>query len=149
MASFKDNMQREWTLCISVATIKRVKELTGVNLGLLLNDEMSLLQRVLGDPIELVNVVYAICQHDCDRMGITDEQFGEALAGDSFEHCIDAFMEAVIDFFPSRQGKILRAIVNKTNDLRDALAKELEEQIEEKYSQTLTKLASRSPESSE
>ena len=148
MASFKDNMQREWNLSISVATIKRVKELTGVNLGLLLNDEMALLQRVLGDPIELVNVVYAICVNDCERLGVTDEQFGESLAGDSIEHCIDAFMEAVIDFFPSRQGKILKAIVRKTNELRDALAKELEDQIEEKYSQTLTKLASHLQESS-
>ena len=56
------NGNNVWTVQITVATIKRVQALVGVNLLDVLDSKSHLLEKLSTDPILLCDVLYAICQ---------------------------------------------------------------------------------------
>ena len=130
MASFKDVNGKSWELRITPTSMRRVDALTGVKLGTILHDEFKPLQEMFGDPVKTVDVLYALCQPEADRCSITDEQFGEFMIGDALEHAIDAFLEALADFFPSRQSQMLKRLFAKVKQTQTALADKAELEIE-------------------
>ena len=106
MKIFKDARGNSWEININVAAIKRVRDL--LNADLL--DIQTTMPRLLGDPIFLVDMLYCLCKTQLEGQGITDEQFGESIAGDVLGAAKNALMEELKSFFPSPQE---RAAVDK------------------------------------
>jgi len=110
---FKDNEQREWSLAINVSTIKRVRDLVGVDL--LEIADGTLLQRLMSDPVLLCDVIYAVCKPDADEQEVADEDFGRAMAGDALDQATKALLEDLVDFFPSPRDRAnLRTVLATT-----------------------------------
>jgi len=143
MRAFKDNAGRTWTISVNVAAIKRVISLVGVNLldaagGKLIKDLIS-------NPVLLVDVLYALCQPEAERLSVTDVQFGEAMAGDAIDLATTAMLEDLADFFPQardrdRAKRVLRMISQMTAKAQDALDLKLtqtEPQIEKLMAEAL------------
>jgi len=109
---FKDTVGRYWDLAITVSTVKRVRQLADVDLIKALEGE--LLVELASDPVALVDTLYAICKPQADAAGVSDEQFGEAMAGEAIDAACEAFIEALTRFF-SRPGRreALRAMAAK------------------------------------
>jgi len=158
MKTFKDNAGRTWTIGINVAAIKRVKSLLDVNL--LDTAGGRLIDRLISDPVLLVDVLYALCKPEADRLGLTDEQFGEAMAGDAIDLATTAMLEELADFFPKdrdrqRARRVLSMIgrmMDKAQDALDAKLTATEPQIETMLAQAmaseLSSLSTSSPGSS-
>jgi len=108
---FKDNEAREWTVTITVATVKRVKALAGVDLMTVLDTD--LLQRLSSDAVLLVDTVYAICKPQIDQRKLTDEDFAEAMAGMALADAADAFLEEMVEFFPPPRRELLAKALGK------------------------------------
>ena len=124
MPSFTDKAGHVWRLDLNITTIKRVKSLTGVDL--LSDDYAETLVELGRDVIKLVDVLFAIAQPQTEAAGITGEQFGEGLAGDIINDATDAFINALIEFFPSeKKRRAFRAIWDKTQTAIDAGEREL------------------------
>lgn len=100
MKVFTDNAGRAWTIAVHVAAVKRVRGLLGLDLYSLVDDRFEGLGKLLSDPVGLVDVLYVLCKDEADRLGVTDEDFGRAMAGDAIEHASSAFLEEFTDFFP-------------------------------------------------
>lgn len=148
MAKFQDSKGREWIVSVTVGSMKRVRDVLGVNLGTVLQDNMKPLTELLEDPIQLVDVLYVLCKPQADADGITDVEFGESLCGDPFAEAVDAFLEGLIDFFPNRQGVILRKLVKKGQTTHAILAARAEKAIDEITEQTVIEQLSSLPGSS-
>ena len=135
MKSFTDNKGRIWTLEVTVATIKRVRALCKVDLNSIVeldkNNKPSaeLLERLSFDPVLLVDVLYAVCKPQADKLGITDEDFGEAMAGDAIEHATTALLEEVIDFFPEAKRLVMRKILSASRKFSEAARRKLEAEL--------------------
>ena len=117
MHSFTDTKGRAWNLAVTYASVRRVRELVGVDLLKL--DEKLFEQ--LADPIKLVDVLFALCRPQAEALKVTDEDFGESLCGDPIETASDALMGAVGDFFPSRRKSLLQKMagtVKKISNLQ-------------------------------
>ena len=115
MKTFKDNAGRTWTVQIDVAAIKRVRSLLDVDL--LDAVEGRLLERLVTDPVLLCDVIYVVCKPEADAGGITDEDFGRAMAGDAVEHATTALLEDLTDFFPLARRRLLKKALAKLRDL--------------------------------
>jgi hypothetical protein len=113
MRTFKDNAGRTWTIAVTVGSVKRVKSLLGINLYECAGG--SLLDRLANDIEMLVDVIYVLCKPEADKANVTDEQFGEALAGDAIDHATTAFKEELVSFFPSGQREVMRAALAKAD----------------------------------
>lgn len=167
MKSFKDTKGRIWEVNVTASAIKRVKSLIGVNLYALIEDGFKPFSDLVASPVELVDVLYCLCKPQADSLGVTDEQFGEQMAGEILLAATDAFVESYVDFFPDpRIRQQLHDLIRKTKVVQDRLtergerlvssldpeeaAKELIKLLDEEAAARMSKKPSGiSPESSE
>ena len=141
MRTFQDNAGRSWTVTLNVWTVKKVRDVLSVDLldlggdpstSLRAGDEPGngLLYRLIADPVLLVDVLYVVCKEQADEAGVTDEQFGRAMAGDAIDGATRAFLEELADFTPSprdraRARKVIEAtwkLIDRAQDVLDAKA---------------------------
>jgi len=114
MQTFKDSAGRSWSIAITIATVKRVRVTCDVDLAA--DDLGELLTKMGSDPVLLADVIFVLCSDQVERAGLTDEQFGEGLAGDAIDAATDAFLGALIDFTPKKKRAMLRSILNRLDD---------------------------------
>jgi len=129
MRAFKDNQGRQWSVEINVTAIKRVRGLTGEDLMQVI--EGTLIEKLIRDPVLLCDVVYAICKPEADSRGVSDEEFGKAMAGDAIEAARTAVLEELVGFCPSPRdranlGRVLQATRKVMDRARDLVEKKLE-----------------------
>jgi len=162
MKTFKDTEDRTWEVALNVTAVKRVRDLCGPEADLLDlggDGEKSLFVRLMSDPVLLCDVIYAVCKPQADRISITDEQFGEAMAGDTIDNATQALLGEIVDFTPSPRDRArvklaltkTNAMVDKAQDLLDTRA---EREIDKALDTFLADIQSgeastNSPESSE
>lgn len=127
MHIFKDNAGRTWTLVIHVAAVKRVRALLGLDLYSLVDDRFQGLAKLLADPVSLVDVLYVLARDEAEKLGISDEDFGAALAGDAIEAASTAFLEELVDFFPDPRVRAgLRKVIETSRKVRESLMDRLQ-----------------------
>lgn len=110
MHSFTDEKGRAWSVVVTVDTVRRVRQLAGVDLMQVIKG--PLLEELAGDPVRLVDVLFAICKPQADAGKVTDQDFGQSLAGDSIDAATMALLGAIADFFPSPTRKLLRQLID-------------------------------------
>ena len=128
MKTFKDNADRTWTVTVNVDAIKRVRSL--LNIDLMEAVEGKLIERLIGDPVLLCDVIYCVCKEDADAKGITDEEFGRAMAGDAIELATTALLEELVDFFPQGKRQLLRKALAKLETLQEAMLAVVSERLD-------------------
>ena len=111
MQKFVDRAGRIGIVDIDNTTLRRVKTLTGVHLLEAIDGD--LITRLSTDPLLLGDVLYAICKPQADQPQITDEAFGEGLAGNSIDDATGALLEALINYFPESRRRLLRKAAEK------------------------------------
>lgn len=122
MRAFTDNDGRQWVISITIGSLKRVRALAGIDLMGIVDPRSGVLERLAADPCVLGDAIFAAIKPAADELEVTGEEFAEALAGDALAAATEAFIEAVVDFFPDARGReALRALM--------AAGKERSEQI--------------------
>lgn len=127
MKTFTDVGGRTWSVVVNVAAVKRVRDLLGL-------DPLEIdkfFPKVLGDLVTACDVLYAVCKPEADARGISDSDFGAALAGDVIETAVRALVEELIDFFPRSEVRTsLRAAVARFWRVMEAVAQRASAQAE-------------------
>jgi hypothetical protein len=152
--AFTDAAGREWSVSISVTAIKRVRASLGVDLYKLLDDGFAGLSSLLGDPVSLVDVIYVLCRGQADAAGVSDEAFGEAMAGDALESATSAFCGALVDFFPNPRARAAMERLLATGEtLREKVLDRAEAELAsldaDRLADALSRSSGSSPESSD
>jgi len=128
MEKFEDAKGEVWTITIDINKIKRVRERLGIDL-IKAAEGQELLD--LADDIEaLINLIYVLCADQAEERGMTDEDFGACLVGDVFDKSYIAMMTELVNFFPSRKGRLLKAAWTKTDKMTDQAINKGVEMIE-------------------
>ena len=120
MKTFRDNANREWTVEVNVEALKRVKSLLDVDL--LDAAGGKLLERLIADPVLLCDVVYGLVKPQADQAGVSDEDFGRAMAGDAIDAATSALLEELVGFFPQARRRVLAKAVQKLESLQERVA---------------------------
>jgi len=126
--TFKDNADRTWTVTINVDAIKRVRSL--LDIDLMQAVEGKLIERLIGDPVLLCDIIYCVCKEDADAKGITDEEFGRAMAGDAIELATTAMLEELVDFFPQGKRQLLTKALAKLETLQETMLTVVSERLD-------------------
>jgi len=129
MKTFIDNAGRTWTVSITVNAIKRVRGLLDVDLLEVVGGK--LIDRLITDPVLLCDIVYAVCKPEADAQGVSDEDFGKAMAGDAIEHATTALLEELVSFSPSPRDRAnLKKVLETTQRVMDKARDLIEQKIE-------------------
>jgi hypothetical protein len=127
----------------------RCVDKVGIDLTRVFDKESDVIANLWDNPIKLIDVVYAVCQPQCEARGMTDIQFGESFSGQCIEDSYACLMTALADFFPNRRGAILKDLTTKITRAADALTTKVEADMQEITSETLYNSALNMLESSE
>ena len=117
MKAFTDEKGRSWEIELNIRQMKRVRDILGVDLVNVIqtNKDGSIatdtIDRVANDPILLCDILWVLCEQQAKLAGVTDEDFGSSLAGDSIETATRAFLDELVDFFPGARRLILKKAV--------------------------------------
>ena len=118
MRQFTDTKERVWEVELNVRQMKRVRDVLGIDLvnviqagkdGTVATDTLD---RVANDPILLVDILWVLCEGQAKAAGVTDDDFGSSLAGDSISDATRAFLDELVDFFPGARWLFLRKAVD-------------------------------------
>lgn len=115
MKTFKDADGREWTITVDIGALRRIRDLTKVDLVELIGNNLAL--ALDADPVLLVDVLWAAVKPQAEQRKISDEEFGCSLRGEALDAALAALLEDLVDFFPERKRAMLRralAWVKKT-----------------------------------
>ena len=111
------------------------------------------IDRVANDPILLCDILWVLCEGQAKASGVTDEDFGSSLAGDSIEEATRAFLDELVDFFPGARRLVLKKAVGLARryetESRETLEKALESPEFEERMKTLLSPPGGSPVSPE
>ncbi len=158
MRTFKDGKGRTWEVALNVWQMKRIRDALGIDLVNVISTgddgsvKVDLVDRIANDPVLLVDILWVLCERSAKSAGVTDEDFGSSLAGDSIEEATRAFLDELVDFFPGARRLFLKKAVDLarkyTAETKDALAKALEDpELTRRVEESMRSSAS-SPESS-
>ena len=118
MRQFTDTKERVWDVELNVRQMKRVRDVMGIDLvnviqagkdGAVATDTLD---RVANDPILLVDILWVLCEGQAKAAGVTDDDFGSSLAGDSISDATRAFLDELVDFFPGARRLFLKKAVD-------------------------------------
>lgn len=112
MAKFTDAKGRVWQVVATVGAVERVRRHAEVDLVRLFDPKSQVLQRIAEDPVALVAALWAIVEPQAKALGVTPEQFGESIFGDSIADGAQALLDAMVDFSPhSTERAALRRVL--------------------------------------
>lgn len=118
MHLFKDRNDKTWEIDITSADLRPVRENTGVAISHLTANRFKGLSDLFADLEKFVDVLYVLCKRQCDTLNMSDSDFGRSFDGDALERASDAFMGALIDFFPKPDvRKQLKKMLEKGKDV--------------------------------
>ena len=129
MRTFNDNAGRTWTLAVNVDAVRRVRSI--LNVDLLEAVEGKLIEKLVGDPILLCDVIYVICKPEADQRSITDEDFGRSMAGDAIDHATTSLLEELVDFFPKSRRALLTKALGKFRQLETKAIQLVDKQLDD------------------
>lgn len=129
MPTFTDTAGRAWTVELNIAAVKRVRSLTGTDLLEVLGGK--LIDRLISDPVLLVDVLFAVLKPEADAKGVGDEDFGRGMAGDAIDQATQALLQAIVSFCPSPKdraalGRVLEATNKALDRARDVVTARLD-----------------------
>ena len=159
MRTFKDNAGRTWSVTLNVLQMKRIRAHLGIDLVNVITLDaggkvkVDLVDRIANDPCLLVDILWVCVEDEAKAAGVTDEEFGRALAGDAIDEATKALLDELVDFFPGAKRLFLKKAVELarkyTGDMTAALEKALSDpELERRVEESMRSSAS-SPASSE
>ena len=159
MRTFKDNKGRTWEIALNVWQMKRLRDTLGIDLVNVITLDaggkvkVDLVDRIANDPCLLVDILWVCVEDEAKAAGVTDEEFGRSLAGESIEEATRAFLDELVDFFPGAKRLFLKKAVELSRkfggEMTEALGKALEgPELERRVEESMRSSAS-SPASSE
>ena len=135
MRQFTDTKERVWDVELNVRQMKRVRDVVGIDLvnviqagkdGAVATDTLD---RVANDPILLVDILWVLCEGQAKAAGVTDDDFGSSLAGDSISDATRAFLDELVDFFPGARRLFLKKAVDLARKYETENAQMLEKAL--------------------
>ena len=136
MRQFTDTKERVWDVELNVRQMKRVRDVLGIDLvnviqagkdGAVATDTLD---RVANDPILLVDILWVLCEGQAKAAGVTDDDFGSSLAGDSISDATRAFLDELVDFFPGARRLFLKKAVDLARKYERESAEVLQKVLE-------------------
>jgi len=116
MPSFKAG-GREWLVRVDGPAIRACISECGINIGAY---DCQQFERLTAEPLLAFDVLWVLCRQQAQSANIAKEQFEAGLVGDDGDAAANCLLEAIIDFFPSRQRSTLREMLARNREVQEA-----------------------------
>jgi hypothetical protein len=130
MATFKDRLDRTWTIDLTVLEVKKVKNEFKLDLCEWSSRENKVFERLANDPVLLVDVLSCLLEDQIKHLGLTEKQFAQGMAGIGIVNATNALVEAIVNFSPPQEGQVMQAMWKKVQATKELAAVQVLERVE-------------------
>lgn len=134
MRSFTDKNGKSWDLELNIGAAIRLKSRLDFDLENIITldakenpDNISLLERISSDAIFLFNIIYVICEKQCQEAGISEETFAESFTADTIEAATEALLDEIVNFSRPAKRKVLMQLRRISQEFSEKAGKKLDE----------------------
>lgn len=150
MQTIKDNEGRPWIISVTAATGLRIRDAVrlpstspaqttadkgeeaaaGEPFDILNVAQVATTLNVLrGMPLVLAETAWAVVQPQAVTKGVSRESFLESMSGDALDAIGKAIIDAIIEFFPASQRRMVAVLREKLDEVSDALIGAAEKEL--------------------
>lgn len=126
MRTFRDKVGAEWTIEVTIATVKRIRDLAGLDV---LDLETSF-ARLIDDPCALGAALYAAVKPQADERGVSPDAFADLLDGEAVRLATAAMTEELADFFQGAKRTAAKAVLRKIAQLTPEIERRINERVD-------------------
>ena len=133
MHRFTDTAGRAWIASLNVGTLKKARDLAGVDLSAVAGGEVF--NRLAADPVLLCTALHAISRPEAEGATVpTLDEFLAAMDGDAVAAATDALVGEIVGFFPKPVRERLLRAVEAAKAKAERSAEEAMRRLDETYS---------------
>lgn len=108
--TFRDSAGRLWVVKVTVAGLKRIRDLTGTDVSGMTVGELA---DHLGNPLNLVDVCFALVQPVAEQRGVGDVEFGESQSVATIAEMEQTVWRSFADFSRPQTRRAMLDIASK------------------------------------
>jgi len=131
MRRFKDALDREWTLAITMHTAILLRNEADFEIKDVLDPRSNLLARLGSDTEFLGQVLWTLVSEEAKSKQIDDRGFFSALGGDILDAAIDTLVAECFDFFPQAKRAPLQKAWEKVKGVDLQLSEQASQKLDE------------------
>jgi len=135
MAKFQTLDGKEWVVDITYLTVKRVRDLCGVNVLDICNLDKESLSGWVADDLKVLEVVCAVVRPQLAAVNMADDEFLAACDGQVLKDAVERLIDEVSDFFQEPRKGLVRKVIAKLRETERKMEAQAEKAIDEALSQ--------------
>jgi hypothetical protein len=135
MAKFKTLDGKEWVIEVTYLTVKRVRDLCGVNLLDICNLDKESLSGWVADDLRVLEVICAVVRPQLAALDMSDEDFFAACDGSVLKEAVERLVDQVSDFFQEPRKGLVKKVIRKLRETERKMEAQAEKAIDAALSQ--------------
>jgi hypothetical protein len=135
MAKFKTLDGKEWVVEVTYLTVKRVRDLCGVNVLDICNLDKESLSGWVADDLKVLEVVCAVVRPQLAAVSMADDEFFAACDGQVLKDAVERLIDEVSDFFQEPRKGLVKKVIAKLRETERKMEAQAEKAIDEALSQ--------------
>jgi hypothetical protein len=135
MAKFKTLDGKQWVIDVTYLTVKRVRDLCGVNLLDICNLDKESLSGWVADDLKVLEVVCAVVRPQLAAIDMSDEDFFAACDGGVLKEAVERLVDQVSDFFQEPRKGLVKKVILKLRETEKKMEAQAEKAIDAALSQ--------------
>jgi hypothetical protein len=135
MAKFKTLDGKEWVVEVTYLTVKRVRDLCGVNVLDICNLDKESLSGWVADDLKVLEVICAVVRPQLAALEMSDEDFFAACDGSVLKEAVERLVDQVSDFFQEPRKGLVKKVIAKLRETERKMEAQAKQAIEQVLSQ--------------
>jgi len=133
MATFTTLDGKQWLIEMNYLTVKRVRDLCGVNVLDICNLDQQTLSGWVADDLKVLEVICAVVRPQLAALDMADEEFFSACDGGVLKEAVERLVDQVADFFQEPRKGLVKKVLAKLREterkMETAAAKAIDEAL--------------------
>jgi hypothetical protein len=135
MAKFKTLDGKEWVIDVTYLTVKRVRDLCGVNVLDICNLDKESLSGWVADDLKVLEVVCAVVRPQLAAIDMADDEFFAACDGQVLKEAVERLVDQVSDFFQEPRKGLVKKVIAKLRETEKKMEAQAAKAIDAALSQ--------------
>jgi len=135
MNKFKTLDGHELAIEVNYLTVKRVRDLCGVNVLDICNLDKESLSGWVADDLKVLEVICAVVRPQLASIDMADDEFFAACDGQVLKEAVERLVDQVSDFFQEPRKGLVKKVIAKLRETERKMEAQAERAIEQALSQ--------------
>lgn len=135
MAKFKTLDGKEWVIDVTYLTVKRVRDLCGVNVLDICNLDKESLSGWVADDLKVLEVLCAVVRPQLADLNMADDEFFAVCDGQVLKEAVERLVDQVSDFFQEPRKGLVKKVIAKLRETERKMEAQAARAIEQALSQ--------------